>query len=132
MQHPSSAALLSAIFAFTLAAAGSLPKGVGPEFASHYKGKEKFFCITNAAIKLSLSQINDNSPYPVPSLVTTNVTNALPGFWCANEGHIGMYVPFLYVNDGVCDYDLCCDGSEEYKGVGGVRCENRCSEIGKE
>ncbi|PCD22066.1 hypothetical protein AU210_015866 [Fusarium oxysporum f. sp. radicis-cucumerinum] len=134
MQHPSSAALLSAIFAFTLAAAGSLPKGVGPEFASHYKGKEKFFCITNAAIKLSLSQINDNScdcpdgsdepgtaacalldplspEQPLSGSVsgTTNVTNALPGFWCANEGHI-----------------------EEYKGVGGVKCENRCGEIGKE
>lgn len=63
---------------------------------------------------------------------TTNTTNALPGFWCANEGHIGMYVPFSYVNDGVCDYDICCDGTEEYGGVGGVKCENRCAEIGKE
>lgn len=43
-----------------------------------------------------------------------------------------MYVPFSYVNDGVCDYDLCCDGSEEYGGKGGVKCPNRCSEIGKE
>ncbi|KAM5346186.1 hypothetical protein ACJ41O_009191 [Fusarium nematophilum] len=156
MQHPSSVALLSAIYAFTLAAAGSLPKGVGPEFAAHYQ-KDEFSCITNAAIKLSLSQINDNScdcpdgsdepgtaacalldplspEQPLSGSVsgTTNTTNALPGFWCANEGHIGMYVPFLYVNDGVCDYDLCCDGSEEYKGVGGVKCENRCAEIGKE
>jgi protein kinase C substrate 80K-H len=38
----------------------------------------------------------------------------------------------MYVNDGVCDYELCCDGSEEYSGVGGVKCENRCAEIGKE
>lgn len=43
-----------------------------------------------------------------------------------------MYVPFTYVNDGVCDHDLCCDGSEEYSGVGGVKCQNRCAEIGKE
>lgn len=43
-----------------------------------------------------------------------------------------MYVPFLYVNDGVCDYELCCDGSEEYAGVGGIKCENKCAEIGKE
>lgn len=56
----------------------------------------------------------------------------LPGFWCANEGHIGTYVPFVYVNDGVCDYDLCCDGSEEFAHVGGVKCENRCGPIGKE
>jgi protein kinase C substrate 80K-H len=38
----------------------------------------------------------------------------------------------MYVNDGVCDYDLCCDGSEEFSGVGGVKCSNRCAEIGKE
>lgn len=32
----------------------------------------------------------------------------------------------------MCDYDLCCDGSEEYGHVGGVKCENKCAEIGKE
>ncbi|KAI6776024.1 hypothetical protein HG530_002782 [Fusarium avenaceum] len=157
MQHPNSVALLSAIYAFTLAAAGSVPRGVGPEFVSHYEGKEEFSCITNAAIKLSLDQINDNTcdcpdgsdepgtaacanidplspeqPLAGSLSGTTNTTNALPGFWCANEGHIGMYVPFLYVNDGVCDYDLCCDGSEEYSTVHGVKCENKCAEIGKE
>ena len=63
---------------------------------------------------------------------TTKTANALPGFWCANAGHIGAYVPFSWVNDGVCDYDVCCDGSEEYGGVGGVKCDNRCAEIGKE
>lgn len=38
----------------------------------------------------------------------------------------------MYVNDGVCDYDLCCDGSDEFNHVGGVHCENRCDTIGKE
>ena len=38
----------------------------------------------------------------------------------------------MYVNDGVCDYELCCDGSEEFAHVGGVKCENRCASIGKE
>ena len=41
-------------------------------------------------------------------------------------------MPFTYVNDGVCDYDLCCDGSEEFGHKGGVKCENRCVVIGKE
>lgn len=41
-------------------------------------------------------------------------------------------MPFVFVNDGVCDYDLCCDGSEEYSHAGGVKCENRCDSIGKE
>jgi protein kinase C substrate 80K-H len=36
------------------------------------------------------------------------------------------------VNDGVCDYELCCDGSDEWVGVGGVKCEDKCKEIGKE
>jgi protein kinase C substrate 80K-H len=56
----------------------------------------------------------------------------LPGFYCKNKGHRPSYVPFTSVNDGVCDYDLCCDGSEEWEGVGGVKCEDKCKEIGKE
>lgn len=121
--------------------------------AAHYQ-KDDFACITNSAIKLSLSQINDNtcdcpdgsdepgtaacayidplSPkQPLPGSPTgdTNTKNVLPGFWCENKGHIGAYVPFVYVNDGVCDYDLCCDGTEE---SGRVKCENKCASIGKE
>ncbi|KAK6082269.1 glucosidase 2 subunit beta [Seiridium cupressi] len=140
-----------------LVAAGSAPRGVSPEFARFYELKEKFTCIGHPAITISKSRVNDNTcdcpdgsdepgtaacayldhlspsqPLPASLSGSTNTTNALPGFWCANEGHIGAYVPFLYVNDGVCDYDLCCDGSEEYKGVGGVKCQNRCGEIGKE
>lgn len=61
-----------------------------------------------------------------------NETLALPGFYCKNKGHIPSYVPFTNVNDGVCDYELCCDGSEEWEGVGGVKCEDRCAKIGKE
>ena len=32
----------------------------------------------------------------------------------------------------MCDYELCCDGSDEYDGVGGIKCLDKCSEIGKE
>lgn len=63
---------------------------------------------------------------------TTNTTRALPGFWCENKGHIGAYIPFMYVNDGVCDHELCCDGTDEALHVGGTKCENRCASIGKE
>jgi protein kinase C substrate 80K-H len=61
-----------------------------------------------------------------------NDSQALPGFYCKNKGHIASYVPFTNVNDGVCDYELCCDGSEEWEGVGGIKCEDRCAKIGKE
>ncbi|KAG8426584.1 hypothetical protein J3459_007971 [Metarhizium acridum] len=138
-------------------AAGSLPRGVGPEFASHYQGKTEFSCISDASIKLSFDRVNDNTcdcpdgsdepgtaacayidplspqqPLPGSGSVSAKAQPALPGFWCENKGHIGSYVPFVYVNDGMCDYDLCCDGSEEFGHVGGVKCENRCVEIGKE
>lgn len=122
-----------------------------------YSTKDSFTCIGHPSINIKSSQINDNScdcpdgsdepgtaacalldplspPQPLPASTTgtTNTTNVLPGFWCENAGHIGAYVPFVYVNDGVCDHDLCCDGSEEYAHAGGVKCQNRCDSIGKE
>lgn len=125
--------------------------------ASHYQGKTEFSCISDASIELSFDRVNDNTcdcpdgsdepgtaacayidplspeqPLPGSGSALTKAQPALPGFWCQNKGHIGSYVPFVYVNDGMCDYDLCCDGSEEFGHVGGVKCENRCVEIGKE
>jgi len=61
-----------------------------------------------------------------------NKTQVLPGFYCKNKGHQPSYIPFTNVNDGICDYELCCDGSDEYDGVGGVKCEDQCVTIGKE
>jgi len=57
---------------------------------------------------------------------------ALPGFYCQNKGHVPAYLPFTRVNDGVCDYDVCCDGSDEHGRVGGLTCEDRCAAIGRE
>ncbi|OTA99369.1 hypothetical protein M426DRAFT_325168 [Hypoxylon sp. CI-4A] len=156
--HQSQALVLLGIIArIESVRAGSLPRGVGPEFSKFYEIKDTFTCIGHPSITIPASRVNDNScdcpdgtdepgtaacalldrlspeqPLPGSLSGTTNTTNALPGFWCANKGHIGAYLPFMYVNDGVCDYDLCCDGSEEYGSVGGVKCENRCAEIGKE
>ncbi|TWU76096.1 hypothetical protein ED733_007722 [Metarhizium rileyi] len=157
MQHLRSLVLLGAVSSLTAVAAGSLPRGVGPEFASHYQGQTDFSCISDASIKLSFNRVNDNTcdcpdgsdepgtaacayidplspqqPLPGTGSASEEVQPALPGFWCENKGHISSYIPFAYVNDGICDYDLCCDGSEEYGRVGGVKCENRCVEIGKE
>lgn len=150
-------ALLGTVAHSGVVAAGSLPRGVGPEFVKFYDLKETFACIGHPSVVIASSRVNDNTcdcpdgsdepgtaacagldpispPQPLPNSLagTTNTSNALPGFWCANEGHIGTYVPFMYVNDGVCDYEVCCDGSEEWRGIGGVKCPNRCAEIGKE
>ncbi|KAI1276935.1 glucosidase II beta subunit-like protein-domain-containing protein [Xylaria sp. FL0933] len=157
MRQSQALMLLGIIAQNGIAKASSLPRGVGPEFAKFYEIKDTFACLAHPSIVLKFSQVNDNTcdcpdgsdepgtaacafldslspvqPLPASLSGTTNTTNALPGFWCANKGHIGAYVPFMFVNDGVCDYDLCCDGTEEYGRVGGVKCENRCAEIGKE
>ncbi|KAK4187074.1 putative glucosidase 2 subunit beta precursor [Podospora australis] len=157
MRSTGALALLGALAHSSLAASESLPRGVGPEFVKFYENKTTFTCISNPSITLKASQVNNNScdcpdgsdepgtaacsnidplspEQPLPGSVTgtTNTTVALPGFWCANAGHIGSYIPFMYVNDGVCDYELCCDGSDENAHAGGVKCENRCAAIGKE
>ena len=121
--------------------------------AKFYKAADGFTCISNPSIKLDISKVNDDycdcpdgsdepgtaactylsalSP-PQPIVGAPNTTLALPGFYCKNKGHIPSYISHTYVNDGVCDYDVCCDGSDEWAGVGGVKCEDKCKEIGKE
>ncbi|KAK0304899.1 hypothetical protein LTR01_007103 [Friedmanniomyces endolithicus] len=127
-----------------------------PPVAKFYKDASTFSCISNPSIILPLSRLNDDycdcpdgsdepgtsacshlsslSPHTSAdhSRTGSNISLALPGFYCKNKGHIPTYVPFTNVNDGICDYTLCCDGSEEWDHVGGVKCEDRCQQIGKE
>lgn len=56
----------------------------------------------------------------------------MPGFYCVNRGHNPAYIPFTHINDGICDYEICCDGSDEWAHVGGKQCPDKCKEIGKE
>lgn len=120
-----------------------------------YLDQNTFQCISNPTIKIPFSRVNDDycdcpdgsdepgtaacahlSPLSPHTEVdaydrTLNTSPALPGFYCQNKGHIPGYVSFTNVNDGICDYEACCDGSEEWEGVGGVKCKNKCDEIGK-
>ncbi|KAF2761354.1 glucosidase 2 subunit beta precursor [Pseudovirgaria hyperparasitica] len=142
--------LAPAITPVLAASDSSRPRGVGPEFAKFFKDANTFTCISSPSVKIPFSRVNDDycdcpdgsdepgtsacsyiSPLSPPT-VEENTSLALPGFYCKNKGHLPAYVPFTNVNDGICDYEQCCDGSEEWEGVGGVKCEDKCKEIGKE
>ncbi|KAI2476233.1 Glucosidase 2 protein [Pyrenophora tritici-repentis] len=157
-KHVSSLAFILPILASTADAASdpARPRGVGPEFAKYYKDAETFSCISNPSITLPISRLNDDycdcpdgsdepgtaacaylsslsPPQPLSfKAKDVNATPALPGFYCKNKGHQPSYIPFTNVNDGACDYELCCDGSDEYEGVGGIKCVDQCAKIGKE
>lgn len=124
--------------------------------AKFYKDTTTFTCISHPAIKIPFSAVNDDycdcpdgSDEPGTSACShlsrlspstsadhpgngdIDLTPALPGFYCKNKGHNPAYIPFQRVNDGVCDYEICCDGSDEWAHPGGTKCEDRCKEIGK-
>ncbi|CBX99724.1 similar to protein kinase C substrate [Plenodomus lingam JN3] len=157
-RHVTSIALLLPVLAATSHAASepSRPRGVGPEFAKYYKDASTFTCISNPSIQMPMARVNDDycdcpdgsdepgtaacaylSPLSPPQPSTFQAGQAksppvLPGFYCKNKGHMPSYIPFTRVNDGACDYEGCCDGSDEYEHVGGVKCEDQCARIGKE
>ncbi|KAL9624363.1 MAG: hypothetical protein Q9160_001325 [Pyrenula sp. 1 TL-2023] len=149
--------LASVCAAETRSSESSRPRGVGPEFAKYYKHATEFACISNPSLRIPVARVNDDycdcpdgsdepgtsacsyvSPLSpeTPSIPlidhTLNLTASLPGFYCKNKGHQPSYVPFLAVNDGKCDYDGCCDGSDEWQAVGGTKCPDKCKDIGKE
>lgn len=102
-------------------------RGVAPELEDKYKpdADGNFHCLGSDEV-IPFAKVNDNfcdcadgSDEPG----TSACENGL--FYCQNEGFKPGYIPSSWVDDGVCDYERCCDGSDEQPG----RCENRCKEL---
>ena len=79
-----------------------------------------FFWVAEGAVYLSTDKLGDSELYrPVEeNSVDTNALNRetysdRKMLYCRNAGYIALYVDDFKVNDGVCDYDVCCDGSDE-------------------
>ena len=102
--------------------------------------EKTFTCLTNPHVTIPYENVNDDycdcpdgSDEPGTSACShlPHESLAIRGFYCKNEKHTPAFLPLGRVNDGICDYEICCDGSDEWAGVGGVKCENKCGEIGK-
>ncbi|CUM68594.1 uncharacterized protein PRCAT00006321001 [Priceomyces carsonii] len=131
------------LLALVLAVAGGVSanqiRGVEPSKQNLYQpieetsGKKTWHCIGDPSIVLSYEQVNDDV-CDCPDGSDEPGTNACAynpefEFYCANEGHIPGYIENFKLNDGVCDYDRCCDGSDEY--LSG-NCPNKCEVIHKQ
>lgn len=108
--------------------------GVAPELQLKYVSDAdgNWRCLLNPEIVLRFDQVNDNicdcpdgSDEPGTNACAFE-DDAFHWFYCENRGYFPGKIENYKVNDNVCDYDLCCDGSDEYMSG---NCPDRCKQV---
>lgn len=99
--------------------------GVAPADQHLYKPDSggQFACLSDPSIRIPFGQVNDDycdCPDGSDEPGTSACSNGK--FWCQGSE---QYIPSRIVGDGVCDYEMCCDGSDEAPGT----CGDRCAEV---
>ncbi|KAF8171838.1 glucosidase II beta subunit-like-domain-containing protein [Pholiota molesta] len=122
--------LVLLLSALPLSALATTPKtlGVAPDLIPKYvPSKAGTWKCLDGSKEIPWNFVNDDSCDCLDGSDEPG-TSACPDtqFYCANEGHIGAFIPSSRVNDGLCEIQ-CCDGSDERPGV----CPNLCKEIGE-
>lgn len=120
-------------FAASVVVAGSI-LGVSPDKQELYKPNAdgSWHCLLDPSIVLLFDQINDDfcdcpDGSDEPGTNACEYTSEHPQlFYCANQGFKPNYIENYKLNDGVCDYELCCDGSDEYRSG---QCPNVCAKV---
>nr|CDS26415.1 Glucosidase II beta subunit [Hymenolepis microstoma] len=114
-------------FSVILIQGKEVPLGVHPSNAPFYIASKPFTCLDKSAT-IPWHKVNDDYCDCLDGSDEPG-TSACPDmkFYCANDGHVGAFIPSGYVNDMVCD---CCDGSDEYNGH--VSCNNTCRTLARE
>ncbi|KAJ3288781.1 hypothetical protein HDU79_004592 [Rhizoclosmatium sp. JEL0117] len=114
----------------TAASAVQIPRGVSDKLASRYQpsATNTFTCLDGSQT-IPYSSVNDDFCDCVDGSDEPG-TSACPSgvFFCANNGHEPAQLPSNRVNDGVCDFELCCDGSDENTDNNN-ECENVCDKV---
>ncbi|KAJ2833214.1 hypothetical protein J3B01_004515 [Coemansia erecta] len=105
-------------------------RGLDPRLASRYEpSSDNMFACLDGSQRIPFDRVNDDYCDCADGSDEPG-TSACPNgtFFCANAGHVPGTLSASRVNDGVCDYDVCCDGSDEWDSL--IKCPNRCAEIG--
>lgn len=122
--------MLTRILLFSAAAAASV-LGVAPKEQHLYlpDTNGQWHCLLDPSIVLRPDQINDGY-CDCPDGSDEPATHACPYpeeqplyFYCENKGYVPRLIERHKLNDGVCDYDFCCDGSDEWEAG---NCPGKC------